>query len=98
MSPNKVAENIAKYVNVSTGRGSLGKFEKYASDLNTVVWSPRLISSRLSILNPAYYTKMDLFTRKEAIKSLFAIAAAGSTIAALGKLIGGKVGSNPLSA
>lgn len=97
MIPTEVGKNIAKYVNVSTGRGSLGRAEKYASDLNTIIWSPRLISSRLSILNPKYYTNMDAFTRKEAIKSLFAIAAAGTTITALGDLAGGKTSFNPLS-
>lgn len=96
-TPTKVAENIAKYVNVSTGRGGLGKLEKYANDLNTIIWSPRFISSRLSILNPKYYTKMDPFTRKEAIKSLFAIAAAGSIVTTLGTIAGGKTSFNSLS-
>jgi len=88
--PTKLAEDIANYINVSTGRGKLGSLEKIAPELNTVLWSPRLISSRLSILNPKYYIKMDSFACKEAIKSLFAIAATGSTLTGLGVLAGGK--------
>lgn len=98
ISPTKEAENIAKYINYTTGRGGLGKLEKVAPELNTVLWSPRLISSRLNILaNPKYYMDMDKFTRKEAIKSLLAIGSAGSSMMALGALAGGKLNSNELS-
>jgi hypothetical protein len=69
------------------------------------LWSPRLISSRLTILaNPKYYMSMDPFTRKEAIKTLFAIAGAGITIGGLAYLAnearGGKakIGTDILSA
>lgn len=96
--PTKTAENIAKYINVSTGRGGLGRLEKIAPELNTVLWSPRLISSRLSVLNPKYYIDLDPFTRKEAIKSLFAIAASGITVASLAKQAGAKVSTDPTSA
>lgn len=97
-TPTKVADNIAKYINVSTGRGGLGRLEKVAPELNTVLWSPRLISSRLSVLNPKYYIDMDTFTRHEAIKSLFAIAATGTAVAGLAKLNGAKVGTDITSA
>lgn len=89
--PTEVAKNIAKYINVSTGRGGLGKLEKIAPELNTILWSPRLISSRLTMLNPKYYMNLDSFTRREAIKSLFSIATTGSIIAGLGAAAGGKV-------
>lgn len=95
--PTKIAENLAHYVNVSTGRGGLGPLEKIAPELNAVLWSPRFISSRLSILNPKYYMDADPFTRKEAIKSLFAIAAASTAMVQLGKLAGGKTNNDPTS-
>src|SRR5207253_1300439 len=60
-------------------------------------WSPRLISSRLTVLNPKYYYSLDAFTRKEAIKSLFAIAATGATVSSLASVIGGKSLGNPFS-
>jgi hypothetical protein len=96
--PTKVSENIAKYINVSTGRGGLGRLERIAPELNSVLWSPRLISSRLSILNPKYYTSMDSFTRREAVKSLFAIAATGVAVSGLAKLAGAKVSTDITSA
>jgi len=94
----KLAPEIARFVNTATGRGSLGRFDKIAPELNTLLFSPRLIASRLTILNPAYYVKASPFVRKEAIKSLFAIAGAGATITGLSELAGGSIGLNPLSA
>lgn len=88
---------IAKFINTATGRGSLGRFEKIGTELNAVFFSPRLISSRLSILNPKYYIDADPFVRKEAIKSLLAIAGAGTIATGLGKLTGGTVETNPTS-
>lgn len=96
--PSKTTENIARYINTATGRGRLGFAEKFAPELNYALWSPRLISSRLTSLNPLYYASLDPFTRQEAIKSLLAIAAAGTTIATLAALSGGKISANPLSA
>lgn len=98
ISPTDVTKNIAKFINNATGRGNLGRFEKYAQDLNTVIWSPRLLASRLNALNPKYYAQLDPFTRKEALKSLLAIGAFGTTVASLGALAGGKVSKSPLSA
>lgn len=95
--PSKVAEDIAKYINVFTGRGGLGKLERIATDLNTVFWSPRLVASRLTALNPKFYYDLDPFVRKEAIKSLFAIATASTVINTAGTLVGGTVGYNILS-
>lgn len=95
--PSKVTENLAKYINVSTGRGSLGRFEKIAPELNMVLWSPRLLSRTFTMLNPKYYMDLDPFTRKEAIKSLFAVAGASTIMRTLGVLAGGSVTYNILS-
>jgi hypothetical protein len=93
-----LARGIANFVNTATGRGSLGKLEQSAVALNSVLFSPRLIASRLQMLNPQYYIMADPFVRKEALKSLFAIAGAGNIITGLGKLAGGKVEYDPASA
>ena len=50
--PQAEAELIASYVNNATGRGSLGKMEGAAKALNAAFFSPRLISSRVALLNP----------------------------------------------
>lgn len=96
-----LARELADFVNTASGRGSLkfGKLnlEQSASNLGTVFFAPRLIASRLKLLNPAYYVMASPTVRKEAIKSLFAVAAAGNTVAQLGKMMGGTVETNPNS-
>ena len=92
-----LARELANFVNTASGRGSLGKLEKSAVTLNSLLFSPRLISSRLTMLNPRYYIMANPVVRKEALKSLFAVAAAGNTVTQLGKLAGGTVESDPAS-
>src|SRR3972149_419668 len=91
------APQIAKFVNNSTGRGSLGRLEKIGTELNWGFFSPRLITSRLTILNPSYYIKATPFVRKEALKALFSIVGVGLTVNSLAKLSGIKVGTEPTS-
>jgi hypothetical protein len=93
-----LTRNIAQFVNNSTGRGSLGRLERHAPLLNSMLFSPRLIASRVQMLNPQYYYKLDPFARKEALKALFAAASAGSTLASLSAMSGmGEVDTNPTS-
>ena len=91
----KIAKNIAKYVNNSTDRGSLGKLEKMAPELNYLLWSPRRLTARLTMLNPKYYYDLDRATRWEALKSLFATASAGMTMVGTGVAAGGTTSMNP---
>jgi hypothetical protein len=93
-----LARDLAEFVNVSTGRGSLGKLESSAKTLNQVLFSPRLIASRLQMLNPKNYIFARPEVRKEYLKSLFMIAAVGNTLTQLGKLAGGEVSNDPNSA
>src|SRR5690606_5342894 len=90
-----LARALADFVNTASGRGSLGKLESSAVTLNTTLFSPRLIASRLKLLNPAYYVMANPVVRKEALKSLFAIAAVGNTIGQLAKMAGGTVENDP---
>lgn len=92
-----LARAIADFVNTASGRGSLGKLESSAVALNSVLFSPRLIASRLKMLNPAYYVMAPPQIRKEALKSLFAITAAGNTVTQLGRMAGGTVEMDPAS-
>lgn len=73
-NPIQIAPAIAKYVNVSTGRGNLGRLSKAGDELNMLFFSPRLISSRLTILNPKYYYDAPPFIRKEALRTLLGVA------------------------
>ena len=92
-----LTKQIAKFVNVATGRGGLGHLEDAAVTLNATFFSPRLIASRLTLLNPAYYIKADPFVRKEALKSLFTVTSATGTVLGLAKAGGAKVGLDPSS-
>ncbi|HWY35225.1 MAG TPA: hypothetical protein VNX68_11305, partial [Nitrosopumilaceae archaeon] len=93
--PTEIARNIAKYINNATDRGSLGKLEKIAPELNYLLWSPRRLTARATMLNPAFYYKLDAFSRREALKSLFAQAAIGTSMVSLGVLAGGKTSLDP---
>jgi len=94
-----LARSLADFVNYSSGRGSLGKAERAAVILNSTFFAPRLIASRVKILNPYTYInpKTDSFTRKEAIKSLLALAGAGNAMVGLAKMGGAEVESDPAS-
>jgi len=93
-------KSLANFVNAGTGRGGLGPLEKKAAELNSVFFSPRLMSSRISFMNPVWYAKQDPRVRTEAIKSFAEFIGTGATILGLVKLAGGKnvkVESDPRS-
>jgi len=83
-------EAIANFVNVATGRGSLGKFENAAQGLNAFFFAPRYVASRFQLL-----TGMPIFKKgagrarkliiKEYAKSMTGIGMFFSMIA-MGKL------------
>lgn len=91
-------KDAARFINTATGRGGLGKLEAVAVPLNTFFFSPRLLTSRLQLVNPAFYVKLQPQVRKEALKSLFTFAGTASTVAGLMALNGVKVGLDPRSA
>jgi len=93
-----LVKQVANFVNVASGRGSLGSLQPAANALNAFFFSPRLMASRLTLLNPLYYIKADPFVRKEALKSLFTFAGVTTTVLGLAKLGGAEVGYDPRSA
>lgn len=84
-------KEIAGFVNAGTGRGSLGGLEKASLALNAFFFSPRLMASRLKLLNPVYYIRQSPFVRKEALKSLLKFSATATTVLTLAKLGGAEV-------
>lgn len=94
----KFLKDAANFINHATGRGTLGSLEKVAVPLNAFFFSPRLMASRLNLVNPVFYAKLHPKVRKEALKSLFTFGATASTVAGLAVLNGAKVGTDPRSA
>ena len=94
----KLGKALAGFINAGTGRGNLGALENSAVLLNSLFFSPRLMSSRLHLLNPIYYARLPAPVRKEALKSLFAFTAMIGTTLGVAKAAGLKVGANPYSA
>ncbi len=100
-----LARELAKFVNNATGRGSLGELEKSAVALNTLFFSPRLMASRLgmmakgagAVFSPETYVFSRPSVRREYLKSLLTIAAAGNTVTQLGRMAGGTVSADPTS-
>ncbi len=92
---DKFMDDLVEFINAATGRGKLpGKLEKAAVALNSVFFSPRLMASRISLLNPMFYTSKEPFVRKEALKSLLTFASVVSVILGLLALSGVEVGDD----
>jgi hypothetical protein len=53
------AKAIANFINVSTGRGDFGSFNKVAANLSTVLFAPRYLASRFAYLGLPFYMLQD---------------------------------------
>jgi hypothetical protein len=93
-----VLRKIGNYVNVATGRGDLGAFEKVAPELNNFFFSPRLLASRIQMLDPRKYITEDPFIRKQYWRSAAGLAGIGLTSLGLMKLMGADVSTNTTNA
>ena len=94
----KYLKAATKYINHATGRGHLMGLEGAATELNAVFFSPRLIMSRLQLINPVFYVKLEKHVRKEALKDLFAFTGLTCSVGALAKMAGLDVETDPRSA
>jgi hypothetical protein len=88
-------KSIANYINNASGRGSLGSWERSAVILNGFLFSPRLIASRLQMMNPKNYIFTNPFVRKQYLKSMIALAGTWTSLAGLAKLGGAEVSLDP---
>jgi hypothetical protein len=79
----KALKDIARFVNAATGRGDLGKLNQAAPVLSGLLFSPRLMASRIAMLNPMTYASYSPVVRKEALKSLLSFGAMATTVIGL---------------
>lgn len=95
---SKEAKGIANFINTFTGRGDLGRLNKMTNELNLLLWSPRMIASRVQMFtSPKLYMDLPKEMRLEGLKGLLAIASLGTIIDTAASYAGAKVSTNILS-
>jgi hypothetical protein len=96
----KLLRSIAEWVNNATGRGGSSEFvSQHAVGLNALLFSPRLMASRLNlILNPKFYADLSPFARKQALRGMSQLLGAVSLTLWLAKMNGADVSLDPRSA
>lgn len=100
---------LARLLNTQTGRGDVPKAIKDGTSLvNSIVWSPRLIASRLNLLGisdlrelvggKGFYTQLTPEIRKMAIADMVKFIGAGTALMAMSAYWGAEVDDDPESA
>jgi len=104
MSEGKTIENslqlyegLAKFINNATGRGNLGPLETASPILNTAFFSPRLIASRVNLINPLFYTKLPKEVRMSALTDMGKFIGFSASVLGLAALSGLSVELDPRS-
>lgn len=109
----ELGRNIADAINTLSGRGKLEaeftpntrftKQRKYSVEgaakyLVDIFFSPRLLASRIKMLNPNTYISADPFTRKLYIKGMLSAIGTWWAISSLIEMAGGEVNKDPNNA
>lgn len=89
-------KGAAKFINNATGRGDFTN-ENIAQALNTVFFSPRLMASRVNLLNPLWYAKLPKEVRYRALADMAKFVGVGLSVLALAKANGASVDADPRS-
>ena len=92
------AKAIANFINVSTGRGSLGAMERAAVPLNTIFFAPRYSISRFQLLAGQPIFKANSAKTRKMIAGEYARYLIGmATVYTLAALMGGDTEDDPRS-
>jgi len=93
----KAFKDIARWVNVATGRGELGKLEPLADVLNLPLFSPRLLASKFNVISAVRYARMHPAARRIALREMFRATGSYGVTLGLAKLAGADVDLDPFS-
>ena len=96
--PNATTEELhrwANYVNISSGRGDLGSFNKVANELSVAFFAPRFSMSRIQLPFQIFKNWKHPNVRKEIAKHTMAFISMTGTALFLATLAGFKVGTDP---
>lgn len=99
VNDSHLLESIGDVVNSSSGRGDLGEgaIGRSQEGLNLLLFSPRLIKSRIDFLNPVWYAKLDPLARHQAYKAMGGLAVLMLTALSIAREAGAKVNLDPRS-
>jgi hypothetical protein len=84
----EVFKAAADFVNTTTGRGTLGAFEKSARGLSAILFAARKLAAELKLFTPyalAYYAQMPPVVRKQALLNFGKFALSALTFHILAK-------------
>lgn len=92
-------QSIGDVVNSMSGRGDLGTgvVGRSQEGLNLLLFSPRLIKSRIDFLNPVWYAKLDPLARHQAYRAMGGLAVLMSTALGIARAAGAQVNLDPRS-
>lgn len=94
----KLYQDLASFINNATGRGKMAKtLEDGAPILNAAFFSPRLMASRINLMNPLYYSKLSPEVRKMAMRDMARFLGFAASLLALAALAGADVEKDPRS-
>jgi hypothetical protein len=93
----KEIDAIANFVNVATGRGSIGGKEHALVGLNSIFFAPRLVASRLNILGGQPFYRGTARSRYLVAKEYARFLIGAGTVYTLAKMMGAEVEIDPRS-
>jgi hypothetical protein len=100
---DKALQALGEFVNTATGRGGKkgGFTDRHARTLGTALFSPKLWASRVNMLNPKYYARLQKdnpAAAKYALQSAATFIGFSTTVLSLAAAMGADVGVDPRSA
>lgn len=87
----ELARGLAEFVNAGTGRGDSQLISKNSGLLNFFLFAPRLIKSRLHLLNIKHYVRGHPLVRRQYIRSSAATAGTAALVLTLAAWAGAQV-------